>query len=571
MRVLSCLRPAAALLALSGAVPFTAAQADSPPVNGHPLAIRAHRPPPLDPPGLLPIPALQPNAAAGLALPYSGTPIDVTTYHYDLARTGWNPSETDLTPATVASPKFGLLTTLNVDGNVFAEPLLVSNFVMPDKTTHNLLIVVTGHNSVYAYDAQTYAVLWHVNLGTPQKTADTGCADVNPEYGITSTPVIVRTGPSKAALFVVSATEHSPYSFSTNVHSLNLSTGQPVVPAVQINPSATYSNGQPLTFSPQNQWSRAGLVWANNSLYVSIGSHCDNNAGNISGWLLRYNQSLASTGQFHTIADQAGYELSSIWMAGFAPAVDSKGNLFVVTGNGEYRRNGTAAGNWGESVLRIAPSLAGNPGSFTPASYQFLNNADLDFGSGGVMLLPVQPGQAAPPMAVAMGKDAVIYLLKQSNLGGLTKGDAGALQSIRVSYSGNGLWGGPAFYNSPNGPMVYYQVNGDVLHGYLLNTSATPSLTNTVNGTTTAGYGGSTPIVSSNGTTPGTGVLWLVRRGTTVQLEAYDATNLGAPLYAAGAGTWATGSGSAFVTPLEANGRVYVPAYGAVTVFGLTP
>lgn len=561
---------AAALLTLSAAG-FAAAQTDPLAPNGHPQAPHAHRPPPLDPPGLLPIPAPQANAAAGLALTYSGTPIDVTTYHYDLMRTGWNQNETDLTPANVASSKFGLLTTLNVDGNVFAEPLLVSNFVMPDGTTHNVLVVVTGHNSVYAYDAQSYALLWHVNLGTPQNTSDIGCYDVNPEYGITSTPVIVRTKPDKATLYVVSATEPAQYSFRTDVHALNLATGKPVVPAAQINPSATYSNGQPLTFSSQYQWSRSGLVWASNQLYISIGSHCDYNAGNISGWLLRYNSGLTPTAQFHTIADQSGYELSSIWMAGFAPAVDSHGNLFVVTGNGEYRRNGTAAGDWGESVLRLPPSLAGNPVSFTPANYQFLNNGDIDFGSGGVMLLPVLPGQKAPPMAVAMGKDAVIYLLNQTKLGGLTKNDSGALQSIRVGGSGGGIWGGPAFYNSPNGPMVYYQINGDVLRGFQVNTGATPSLTNTVNGTTGAGYGGSTPIVSSNGATPGTGVLWLVRRGTTVQLEAYDATSLGAPIYAAGAGSWATGSGSAFVTPLEANGRVYVPAYKTVTVFGLTP
>lgn len=148
-------------------------------------------------------------AVAGPGLHYSGTPVDVPTYHYDSARTGWNRSETDLTPATVASTRFGLLKTLGVDGDVLAQPLLISNFVMPDGSTHDILVVVTGHNSVYAFDAQTYAVLWQVNLGPSQASSDIGCHELDPEYGISSTPVIVRSAPNAATLYVVSATEPS--------------------------------------------------------------------------------------------------------------------------------------------------------------------------------------------------------------------------------------------------------------------------------------------------------------------------------------------------------------------------
>src|SRR2546430_8105924 len=123
----------------------------------------------------LPDRGLHPKAAQGLKRRYSGTPTDVLRYHNDNYPTGWNSNETDLTPATVGSASFGQLTTLNVDGNVIAQPLIVSNFQMPDNSTHNVLVVVTGHNSVYAYDAQTYAVLWHVNLGAPQTSNDVGC------------------------------------------------------------------------------------------------------------------------------------------------------------------------------------------------------------------------------------------------------------------------------------------------------------------------------------------------------------------------------------------------------------
>ena len=137
---------------------------------------------------------LHPHAEAGLKRKYTGTPIDVLNYHYDTYPTGWNQGETDLTPATVQSSSFGKLKTLEVDGNVFAQPLMVSNFTMPDGSVHNVLIIATGHNTLYAYDAEDYSVLWKVSLGKPQISSDVGCGDVEPEYGISSTPVIVRSG-----------------------------------------------------------------------------------------------------------------------------------------------------------------------------------------------------------------------------------------------------------------------------------------------------------------------------------------------------------------------------------------
>lgn len=497
---------------------------------------------------------------------YSGTKIDVTNYHYDNYRTGWNPSETDLTPASVASANFGLLKSLAVDGNVFAEPLLVSNFTMPDNTVHDVLIIATGHDTVYAFDAQSYAQLWKVSLGKSQSTNDVGCGDVQPEYGISSTPVILRSGAGSAKIYLVAATEPTPFAFHTQLHALDLGTGSDSVPPVEISPSATLADGSSLHFDPQNQWSRASLAYGNGTLYIGIGSHCDNNAGGISGWLLRYGTDLTLQKAFNTIMTPAGYELSSIWMGGFAPALDAKGNIFVVTGNGDRT---PGAKNWGESVLRLPPDLSHVANSFTPNSFRTLNNNDTDFGSGGVMLLPPVSGQAAPPMAVAIGKASILYLLNTNALGGLKAQNHGALQTVFPG--GNGIWGGPAYYNGASGPTVFVQTDGDVLHAFSLNTSATPSLSLVASGTTSAGYGGSLPIISSNGATPNTGVVWLIRRSNPIQLEAYDAANLGAPLYAATAGgPWSnTGNNNPFLSPMEANGRVYVAGYKTVKVFGL--
>lgn len=512
----------------------------------------------------LPDVGLHPHAAAGLKRHYRGTPIDVVNYHYDSYPTGWNQSETDLMPAGVASASFGQLTTLNVDGNVFAQPLIVSNFTMPDSSVHDVLIVATGHNSVYAYDAQDYSLLWKRSLGTPQSTNDVGCDDIKPEYGISSTPVIVRSAPNAATIYVVAASEPASFSFHTKLHALDLGTGADLLHPKEIAPRANLATGGQIHFDPQNQWNRASLAYANGTIYVGIGSHCDNNAGDISGWLLRYDTNLDVIDKFNTIKASAGYELSSIWMSGYAPAIAPDGRVYAITGNGYFNRARGHKG-FGESVLGWTQDLKIDS-TFTPAEWQQLNNADADFGSGGAMLLPVVSGQAAPPMLVAMGKSGVLYLLNADDLGGLERAGHPPLQKIST---GAACWCGAAFYNGPSGPMVFYQGNGDNLRGYSVDTGATPSLTNTVSASGGGGFGGSFPIVSSNGATAATGIVWLIRRASTDQIEAYNATTLGAPIFHSNAGTWSNG-GRAYLTPLVANGRVYVGAYKTVTVFGLT-
>jgi hypothetical protein len=506
---------------------------------------------------------LHPHAAAGLKRRYTGTPIDVLNYHYDTYPTGWNQSETDLTPAAVQSASFGALTTLNVDGNVFAQPLIVSNFTMPDGTTHNVLIVATGHNSVYAYDAQTYAILWQVNLGTPQASGDVGCGDVEPEYGISSTPVIIRNG-NTATIYVVSATEPAAMSFHTQIHALDLGTGADTVPPHEIDPRTRLKTGTILHFDPQNQWNRTSLVAKNGAIYVGVGSHCDHNAGSISGWLLRYDAAtLKPDGRFNTIKAAAGYELASIWMSGYAPAIDDAGDVLAVTGNGNFSLAKGSEG-YGESIIGLSSDLKRLSGSFTPSNWQSLNSSDSDLGSGGVMAIPTIAGQASPPLAIAAGKEGIAYLVNTDKLGGTAKSGYTPLTTLTLQ----GCFCAPAYYQTGGGGVLFYQTS-DVMRAFSVGTGATPTLTQIAAGTSQAGFGGSFPIVSSNGTAANSGVVWALEHGSTMQLQAYAASTLGAPLYSANSGTWSNGS-RGWLTPLVANGRVYAPAYKTVTVFGLT-
>ena len=494
----------------------------------------------------------------------NASPSSETIYHNDLLHTGWNPNETTLTTANVAS-SFGLVNTLSVDGGVLAQPLYIANYTLPSQGTHNILVVATENASVYEFDADTGAQLNKVSLGIAASSGDIGCGDIQPVYGVTSTPAIDLT---TNTIYVVDTNEPAQGTFAVTLHALDIATLADKSTPVNLSPSVVLSNGNKVNFQPQYQYSRTSLVWANNSLYVGIGSHCDNDAGDIVGWLLRYDGSLNQLAALPTIEDNAGYLLSSIWMSGFAPAVSAKGDVYAVTGNGAFDGDTKGGHNFGESVIHVKSDLSKVADYFTPQNWQNLNGGDTDFGSGGVMLLPKQSGKYKQ-LAVAMGKASQLFLLNQNKLGHLHTNNTGALQVI--GDSGGGVWGGPAYYSGPTGDYVFYQTSGDTLHAYQLDSSPSgvPSLTLTSSGSSYAGYGGCTPVVSSNGQTPGTGIVWDVERGGgSVTLEAYDASNLANLLFHAQAGTWPQSNG--FVTPLVANGKVYVPAQGTIAVYGLT-
>jgi len=161
---------------------------------------------------------------------------DVLTYHNDNARTGWNPNEVILTPSNVNASSFGLLFNLLVDGKVDAQPLYVSSAAVFSGTTslgnHNLVIVATEHDSVYAFDADTSTLYWHASLVGPGETPsdDRACNQVTPEIGVTATPVIDRNSGAAGAngTICVVAMSKSATAYHQRLHALNLATGQEV-------------------------------------------------------------------------------------------------------------------------------------------------------------------------------------------------------------------------------------------------------------------------------------------------------------------------------------------------------
>jgi len=527
--------------------------------------------------------------------PSTGGPADNITFHHDSARTGWYSGETTLTTANVASAQFGLLGTLTAPqgmpafGKVVAQPLYVQNEMTIGGTAHNLVIVATTTDQVYAFDEFTNAVVWEANFTnpaagiTPQLTTDSGCSSTSPYVGIVGTPVIDR---ALDRLYAVVATKENGV-FHLRLHALALGSGADAVSPVEVTASVPLSTGGIATVLAQHNFNRGALLEANGNIYVPLGTHCDFQATTTHGWLLAFSAtSLAPAGNaFDTTGAAGSYFLGSLWNAGFGPAADAAGNVYFSTGNGPY----DGYSNFAMSALRLPGNLdIRKAGTFTPYGAAGDAAADADLASGGVVLLPPLAGSALNLMVLG-GKCGAgsanggtngcqKYLLNRNNLGGFSPGDAGALWHANTA---GGMWGGPAVFQDQSG-ATYVVYGGQPLNTYKLSLAPLGlSVLSSANvGCLTCTADGSQPVVSSNGTTPGTAIVWAMQTpgssGGPITLYAFDALNMSHTLFRGTAGSWTVPPGFTYIggalnSPTVADGRVYVPVDGAVAVFGLAP
>ena len=154
---------------------------------------------------------------------------DVTTFHNDTARTGADLAETTLTPADVKAGTFGLLRSLPVDGQVYAQPLYLKGLTVAG-ATHNVVFVATENDDVYAFDSDTGAQLWYrtfLSAGvTPATSDDVGVTDIDPLIGITGTPVI---DPATNVMYLVTKEKTTAAdgtaTFTQHVRSISVATG----------------------------------------------------------------------------------------------------------------------------------------------------------------------------------------------------------------------------------------------------------------------------------------------------------------------------------------------------------
>ncbi len=497
--------------------------------------------------------------------------VNVLTANYDNLRTDANLQESVLTPANVKwtpSGDFGKLATFAVDGQIFTQPLYVSG-VKIGGNAHNVVYVATMHDSVYAIDAdnpQSSTPLWQVNFGPAVPAGLFNFTDILPEIGILGTPVIDA---SAQVIYVVSDTlaVSPPGETVFQLHALSLADGHemlngPVTIAATVPGTGSGSSNGSLSFDPSQQLQRPGLALVNGTVYVAFGSHDD--AGAYHGWLLSYDASnLKQIAVFNASPDGEG---DAIWQAGRAPAFDGNGNLFVITGNGDY----DGISNFGESALRLSTPDLKLQDWYTPQEWNSWNGVDADLGSSGALLVPNSD------LLVTAGKAGMLYLLKTgSPLGHLGPDSSSTVQGVQITQSSVFTM---ALWAKQSSPIVYEFEAGGALRAFqIANGTFNATELSEFNPPDSSVYAGL--AVSSNGVTEGTGIVWLTTgnygiAGVPGTLHALDASNLSNELWNSDmSGARDTlGRLAKFAAPTVANGRVYIPTFSNTLVtYGLLP
>jgi Immunoglobulin I-set domain len=501
--------------------------------------------------------------------------IDVITYAYDTMRTGQNVSESTLTLTNVNVKTFGKLGEFPVDGLVDAQPLLLSNLSISG-STKNVLYVATEHDSVYAFDADSITaaggtVLWHVSALLAGETSSDprSCGQVVPEIGITSTPVIDR---ARNAIYVIAMSKDANGNYYQRIHALSLTSGQemfggPVTMQASYPGTGDSSTNGSDVFAPGQYKERPGLLELNGNIYTTWSSHCDIRP--YTSWVIAYNAgTLAQTQVLNLVPNGAQ---GAIWMSGGAPGADASGNIYFIMGNGDFDTTLNSAGFPGNSdcgncfVKITSTSPLTLLDYFTPLNTVSESDSDTDFGSGGELLLPdlVDAGGNTRHLAVGSGKDSNIYVVDRDNMGKFNGNADNIYQLISGQLAGS-VFSKPSYFNG----TVYYGATGDVIKAFPMVKAmlATTPSSQSVHSFT---YPGATPTISANGSS--NGIVWVVENSSPAVLHAYDASNLASELYNSNQAPNGQDSFSnnKYITPLVANGRVYVGTSKSVAVFGL--
>jgi hypothetical protein len=516
---------------------------------------------------------------------------DVLTYHNNNARTGWNPNEVILTPANVNPNTFGLLFNLMVDGKVDAQPLYVSNAPVfsggISKGNHNLVIVATEHDSLYAFDADTGVLYWQsVLLGSGETTSEPrfGCDQVTPEIGITATPVIDRNKGAHGTIYVVAMSKASTV-YHQRLWGIDLGTGQNISGS-PVDIQASYPGTGPnndgqghVLFAPGSYKERSGLLLLNGIIYTTWASHCD--IAPYTSWVIAYDETSLQQVRVLNLDPNGGVPSpflpdgsgNAFWNSGAGPAADANGFIYDLTANGPFETTLTASGfpnkgDYGDTFLKLS---TGGPLSvndyFTPFDEFSAASNDTDLGSGGVMVLPdmVDKNGVTRHLAIGAGKDTNIYLVDRDNMGKFNSGNNSKIYQELAGALPGGEWATAAYFNG-----VYYGPVAGALRKFTFTQARLNSIPAAMTSTVFS-YPGVTPSVSSSGTNAG--IVWAYENpngGGSAVLHAYKASDL-TELYNSNQspGRDQFGIANKFITPTVCNGKVLVGTTNSVGVFGL--
>lgn len=519
----------------------------------------------------------------------------VLTYHNNLARDGSNKQEFALTTANVTTATFGKLFSCNADGAIYAQPLWVPRLNIAG-ATHNIIVAATMRNSVYVFDADANPCVtyWNKNLVPSGETYgsynDVFSADIVPDIGILGTPVIDSTSNT---VYVVTKTKDNGTNYHQRIHALSLLDGSEkfngpmdITSSITVPGSGDGSSGGNVPFNVKTENQRCGLALVNGVVYISWASHGD--IVPYHGWIIGYDTGNLAQAPvlFNTTPNGSD---GGIWMSGGAPAADTANNLYVISGNGSFDETAPRT-NYGMAFMKLS-TVGGLSVTdfFSPMNESTLSGGDQDFGAGGAAVLVDANTGPFPHLVVGGGKDHQLFVLNRDRMGGFSSSTNNVVQTLDF---GNGIFATSAFWNN----NLYLAGSGS-LKTFAFNPSTSKfSATPTSQSTDTYGFPGSSPTVSSSGTT--NGIVWAMSTnafGTNnngakaagpALLRAYDATNVGNELWnssQAPGGRDTAGNAVKFTVPTVANGKVYIGTrgsddsngngsiFGQINVYGLLP
>jgi hypothetical protein len=503
--------------------------------------------------------------------------VNVTSYHYDLAETGANTSETILTPSNVNPTTFGKVASLPVDAQIYAQPLIMTGVSMSGGGTEDLVFVATENDSVYAFNAEGASTtpVWKVSLLQSGETAIpasvTGTNDITPIVGITSTPVI---NTASNTMYVEANFLESNGTYQQRLYQLNIATGGTVNDVIitgSVSGTGAGSSGGKVAFNALLENQRPALTLANGQVYLAFASHGDN--GNYHGWVVAYNESTLA--QDYVWCNTPNGSQGGIWMSGGGLAVDSSGDLYLTSGNGSFDAN-TGGSDYGMALVKLSPSLQALD-YFSPYNEASLSGADQDYGCGNAILLSNQSG-SAPNEAITLGKWGGVFLNNTATgqMGEINNPpngpnkDLGQTGTNLEQHNTFAFWNGDVYIAPDAGTLRDYAVGNSTLGTALVSQSSK------VFGSTSVTDGqGAGVSISSNGTS--NGIVWALDNSgfnsSPAVLYAYNPSNLSQVYWASNqSGTRDTaGNAVKFTTPVVANGFVYVGGAGTLTLYSNIP
>jgi HYDIN/CFA65/VesB family protein/ASPM-SPD-2-Hydin domain-containing protein/putative pyrroloquinoline-quinone-binding quinoprotein len=510
--------------------------------------------------------------AVMLALAASAAASGVTNSGDDL-RTGWYPEASTITPQLVSGGSFGRLWSAPVEGQVYAQPLLANG----------TLLVATEADKAYGLNPTTGAVKWSKTLGTPWQAADIGCGDLTPTIGVTSTPVVDETTG-------VAYMTHKTYASGNSgpakwfMDAIEMASGAER-PGFPVELAGTAQNEPGESFSPTTELQRPGLLLMEGVVYAAFGSDCDIQP--YQGWIFGVSTGGEVKARWSAQTSGSG---AGIWQSGAGLTSDGPGTILLSTGNGGIPRSPTPGnsppGGLGEAVVRVRVQGDGSLKAtdfFAPYDAAALTEWDADFASGGVTGLPSEYfGTASlPHLAVAVGKDGYVYLLNRDNLGGIAEGPSGSDNVVQRIGPYGGVWSRPGVWPGEGGWVYIPTASGGNsssgsagnlrVYKYGLSGTGSPTLSLAATSPDAFGFSSSAPVITSEGTTSGSALVWVVwapnGSGVGAQLRAYDPIPVdGQPVL-----RWSApvGTSTKFALPGVGAGRLYVGARdGHVLAFG---